>query len=76
MRVKTCDFIGDRLSYKESPGPGTYKDVDLNPNEYRFKISKFSDARYAKINPNSKRFKDIKQSPGPGDYLNKDNFSN
>lgn len=31
MRVKTADFIGERLSFKQSPGPGAYHHIDLNP---------------------------------------------
>ena len=76
MRMKTPDFDGDRLSFKANPGPGSYEDIDLGPKNGRFRVSKFGDTKFAKFNPNTKRFKDLKLSPGPSDYPRRDGFSN
>ena len=47
----------------------------MNPKTGRFKISKFNDAKLAKINPNGDRFATIKFTPGPMDYPEKDNLN-
>lgn len=75
MRAKTSDFNGDRLSYKKTPGPGTYQDIELRPKEGKLRLSKFQNTRLAKINSNTKRFLEEKYSPGPSDYVRKDDFS-
>lgn len=75
MRPKTTDFDGDRLSFKQSPGPGAYQTIDLFPKEGRFKVSKHDDVKLCKINPNTKRFLEEKHSPSPADYVRNDNFS-
>lgn len=38
-------------------------------------MTKFSDTKFAKINPNGERFTTIKQSPGPLDYQEKDGIN-
>lgn len=53
MRRRTIDFIQSKISFKQSPGPGSYTDVNLDPKNGRFTVSKFSDVKLAKINPNS-----------------------
>lgn len=60
MRKKTDDFIGDKLTYKKNPGPGEYEDINLEPESGRFKISKYSDTKFAKINSKPPRFQDAK----------------
>lgn len=74
MRPKTLDFIGEKLTYKKNPGPGSYNEVDLDPKTGRFTVSKFSDAKFSKINPNTPRFFDAKQSPGPSSYMEGDSI--
>ncbi len=51
-------------------------DVNLDPKNGRFTVSKFSDVKFAKINPNSERFEKIKEAPGPFSYLHGDDISN
>ena len=29
IRSKTNDFIGDKITFKQNPGPGSYQDIDL-----------------------------------------------
>lgn len=60
MRRRTIDFIEAKKTFKVNPGPGAYTDVDLEPKIGRFTISKFSDVKFAKINPTSERFEKIK----------------
>lgn len=60
MRRRTIDFLEAKKTYKQNPGPGSYNEVDLDPKSGRFIISKFSDAKFAKINPTSERFEKIK----------------
>ena len=50
MKQKLKDFVGDKLSYKKTPGPGTYNDIELLPKTGRFKLSKYSDSKNGKIN--------------------------
>ena len=56
MRPQTLDFIGQKLTYKKNPGPGSYQQVDMDPKFGRFTVSKFGDSKFAKINPNTPRF--------------------
>lgn len=56
MRSRTIDFIENRKTYKQNPGPGAYTEVDLDPKTGRFMVAKFSDAKLAKINPTLERF--------------------
>ena len=75
IRARTADFDGDRLSFKKSPGPGSYETPEMSPKTGRFRISKFGDSKLSKINPSSQRFKEVKNSPGPSDYVRQDAFS-
>ena len=75
MRTKTLDVIDKQLTFKASPGPGTYEDFNLEPKSGRFTVSKYSDAKLSKINPNSPRFEAIKETVGPNHYAEKDNLS-
>lgn len=74
VRPRTLDFIGEKLTYKKSPGPGQYTEVDLDPKNGRFTVSKFGDSKFSKINPNTPRFQEIKQSPGPSSYMEGDSM--
>lgn len=74
MRPRTLDFIGEKLTYKKNPGPGSYTEIDMDPKTGRFTVSKFSDAKFSKINPKTPRFQPIKQSPGPSSYLQGDSI--
>ena len=60
MRSRTIDINTKKLSFKANPGPGTYEDFNLDPKTGRFMVSKFSDAKYCKINPNTPRFENTK----------------
>ena len=75
MRHKLKDFVGDELSYKKNPGPGTYKDIDLLPKTGRFKLSKYLDSKNAKINEKTSRFRDERDSPSPLSYRERDDLS-
>ncbi len=68
MRPKTIDVIKKNFSYLKNPGPDAYSEINLVPKTGRFMVSKFSDTKFAKINPNGDRFTTIKASPGPLDY--------
>lgn len=68
MRPKPVDFIEKKLSYKENPGPGAHKDLDLRPKDGRLSVSKFSDSPYSVIHPKTQRFGTIRPSPGPSSY--------
>lgn len=39
------------------------------------RLSKYNDTKLAKISPNTKRFLEIKYTPGPSDFVRKDDFS-
>lgn len=39
------------------------------------KLSNYRDTKLAKINPNTKRFLEEKFTPGPADYVRKDDFT-
>lgn len=75
MRAKTSDFNGDRLSFKQSPGPGQYDTINLLPVDGKHKLSQFKSTKLTKINSNTKRFLDQKFCPGPSDYVRKDDFN-
>lgn len=60
MRPRRNDFIEDNLTYKKSPAPGQYNEIDLDPKTGRFVVAKFGDSKYAKINPKTPRFQAIK----------------
>jgi hypothetical protein len=46
--------------------------VDLGKNDGKSQISKYGDCKLAKIDPNTKRFPEIKHSPGPSTYSHVD----
>ena len=73
MRPQTIDVIEARKTYKNNPGPGAYKDVDLDPKNGRFSVSKFSDSKFSIINQ-SPRFQTIKDTPGPLSYREGDSL--
>ena len=75
MREKTIDFIEEKMTNKKDPGPGAYQEIDLEPKEGRFKVAKFSDGKFAKINAKPPRFSDAKDSPGPLSYIEGDSMS-
>lgn len=76
IRPKTLDMIHKHLTPLETPGPGTYKTLELEPAHGRFHVSKFGDGKLAKINPKTPRFEEIKDSPGPLTYKEGDSLSN
>lgn len=51
MRKKTSDFIKDKITIKDNPGPGKYESPDLSPKAGRFKLSRFGDTKFCKISP-------------------------
>jgi hypothetical protein len=69
LRRKPVDFIEKKLSFKESPGPGTHQDVELVSKKGRITVSKFSGVPYSVIHPKTERFITIKATPGPHNYL-------
>jgi hypothetical protein len=75
LRPKTDDVIGKNLSYLKNPGPGAYQEINLDPKTGRFMVSKFSDAKLSKINPNTPRFTDYKDGPSPLTYKEKDSLN-
>lgn len=75
MRPKTQDVIKKNLTCWKNPGPDTYQSIDLEPKAGRFIVSKYSDTKFAKINPKTERFSKIKQSPGPSNYHHKDGLN-
>lgn len=75
LRPKTYDFLEEKMTYKNNPGPGSYQDIDLDPESGRFKVSKYSDTKFAKINAKPPRFQDAKDSPSPLSYLEGDSMS-
>jgi hypothetical protein len=60
MRPQTVDFIEVKKTNKYTPGPCAYNEIDLDPKNGRFKVAKFSDSKFCKINPNTPRFMTIK----------------
>ena len=76
MRSKTLDINEKNMSYKANPGPGAYDDISLDPKTGRFVVSKFSDAKYSKINPKTPRFEQVKETVGPSHYHEKEGLSN
>jgi len=75
MRPKHADFIEEHLTYKKSPGPGNYQEVELVPKKGRFTVSKFGDSPMSIIHPRTERFGTIKQSPGPSNYVEGDSLN-
>lgn len=75
MRPQTVDFIEQKKTNKVTPGPGAYKEIDLDPKTGRFAVAKFGDSRFSKINPNTPRFMTIKESPGPLSYQEGDSLA-
>ena len=63
------------MEKSKHPGPGAYQEVDLEPKEGRFKVSKFGESKFAKISQNPPRFADVKESPGPLSYIEGDSIS-
>jgi hypothetical protein len=74
MRPKTIDTIERHLSYKESPGPGKYEAVELDPTKLRTKVSKFQGPKLG-VGLTSPRFSNIKDTPGPHSYIELDSLS-
>lgn len=74
MRPKPKDFIEEKLTYKNNPGPGAYEAVDMDPKTGRYSISKFCDCKLAKIEPNRSRFDrtNSNQTPSSFHYQEKD----
>ena len=75
MRPRTIDVLDSNATWKQSPGPGAYESVDLDPKSGRFIVSKFGDTKFAKITNNVPRFPKEKDSPGPLSYLDTDNLN-
>ena len=75
MRPQTIDMVDSHLTYKETPGPGQYESVDLDPRSGRFMVSKFNDSKFAKITNNVPRFPKAKETPGPASYIELDSMS-
>lgn len=63
------------MTYKKSPAPGQYNDIDLDPKTGRFAVAKFGDSKFGRINPKTPRFEAIKDGPGPSSYLEGDSMS-
>jgi hypothetical protein len=68
-------MIESNLTYKQAPGPGTHLEVDLNPKNGRFAVSKYNDSKFSTIHPRTERFSMIKQSPGPSSYQEGDSLN-
>ena len=51
-------MIGQNLTYKKDPGPGTYETVDLDP-KTKTRVSRFKNSQLG-IVPKSSRFYTIK----------------
>lgn len=75
MRPKTNDMIGNHLSYKETPGPGQYESIELDPKSGRFMVSKFNDSKFGKVTDSGPRFSKVKETPGPSSYIELDGLS-
>lgn len=69
------DFIEEKLTFKESPGPGTHQEIDLENKRGRLSCSKYNDAPLSIIHPKTERFATIKQSPGPSNYHEGDSIN-
>ena len=55
MHPKTIDFIGEKLSYKQNPGPGSHQELNLSPKSGKFAVSTYSNTKFGTIDK-SKRF--------------------
>ena len=55
MHPRTLDFVEDKLSFKNVPGPGSHEQINLSPKSGRFVVSKYPNSRFGTINK-SKRF--------------------
>ena len=75
MRPRRSDFIEQKMTYKKNPGPGEHTQIDLDPKNGRFVVAKFGDSKFAKINPKTPRFPEVKDSPGPLSYIEGDSLS-
>lgn len=71
IRSKTIN-LAEKHSNRYTPGPAAYEPLDLAKKDGRQQVSKYADAKLAKIDPNSKRFPEIKHSPGPTSYSQAD----
>lgn len=60
MRAKTADVPQEKQTFRKNPGPGAYREVDMEPKTGRFTVSKFGDAKFSKIFAEPPRFKDSK----------------
>lgn len=67
IRSKTIN-LAEKQSNRYTPGPAAYDPVDLEKKDGRNQVSKYPDAKMAKIDPNTKRFPEIKNTPGPSSY--------
>jgi hypothetical protein len=56
IRPKRKDIVEECLSYKKNPGPGQYQEIDMEPENGRFTVSKFSDIKFTKIHNKPERF--------------------
>lgn len=75
MRSRTLDVIAKNNTSKQTPSPTVYNTMDLEPKNGRFLISRFDDIKLSTLNMKTPRFDTIKQSPGPGSYLEKDSLT-
>jgi hypothetical protein len=74
-KSKKTDPLDSKLTFKLTPGPGTYEHINLQPESGKFAVTKFLDSRFCKINPKTPRFLDIKETPGPHTYRHGENLS-
>lgn len=68
LRKKPMDFIEEKLSYKNNPGPGSYEAIDLDPKSGRFKVAKYGDSKFSKIEPNKPRFQNMHSTITPSSF--------
>ena len=67
LHSKTIDVLDKHKMSNFTPGPGSYEYPDFE-NGSRQSNSKFGNSKLGTIDPNLKRFPEIKQSPGPSNY--------
>ena len=75
LRSKTLDVNAKRLTYLAVPGPGSYQSVELNPQNGRFELSKYSDSKLSVINKAARFQKQKKKQPGPATYSKIDDLN-
>ena len=74
MGPKVRDFNATHLTFKSNPGPGSYDELDMEPKTGKFRVSKFTDSKYGKVNK-APRFENEKETPGPFSYAELDNLA-